>query len=52
MLKIFEFIFSGCWHNWVFQKSVKVIDHRGKYTCDDHTSKCSRCGKVRVQRTY
>lgn len=48
MIKIIQFLWSGCWHDWQFL-SVNRLAGDGGAVGQRVTSKCTKCGKHRKQ---
>ena len=48
MLRIFEFLISGCWHIWEESHRVGIVNERGVNIGEAVYCKCSKCGKPTV----
>ena len=55
MLKLLSFLWSGCWHDWVYRgtKNVYSLDENGKQvgqypTAFEDSYKCSKCNRIKV----
>lgn len=48
MLKLLEFLFTGCWHNYEFV-AVNKLHGPGGAVGQRVISKCHKCGKYRKQ---
>jgi hypothetical protein len=49
VLKLLEFLWSGCWHKWEDLKTVEVIQRESAYpyastTWTRYYTRCTRCG--------
>lgn len=54
MIKLFEFLITGCWHEWETIKEQHLVDetkyHNGvvdKKNYDRYTLRCKKCGHIK-----
>lgn len=60
MKKLFEFLFSGCWHKWEYKELPTDItefnEKMGKQmkVCSGYTQewRCSKCHKLKLKVVY
>lgn len=54
MKKLFEFLWSGCWHEWKIEAIAQVFDSVeikipiGK----KYTLRCKKCGEMKIFKSY
>ena len=57
MNKLFDFLYSGCWHHWEIYKEAKII---GRYETPtensvplyfEYTLRCKNCGEMKLWST-
>ena len=50
MIRLLQFLWSGCWHRWKAIRSIKTrhsYDGHYSHTTDDYVLQCERCGNVK-----
>lgn len=47
MFKLIGFLFTGCWHNWEIASVGRLTS--GVAVGQRVTSKCTKCGKYKIQ---
>ena len=55
MIKLFQFLVSGCWHNWKFMREVTLLEWCDYNKKDVPTGTkrvyvCIRCGRTKTHR--
>ncbi len=50
MIKIFEFLWHGCWHDWKFIKHA-TVNHQDGVTYTASVYHCSKCDRIQVRET-
>jgi hypothetical protein len=50
MLRLIQYLWSGCWHHWQIIKTIKTTHtEEGRYShmTEDFILQCSGCGNVK-----
>lgn len=51
MIRLFAFLWSGCFHKWKLHEKVRVRDSESNaYYADDYILQCERCGDFKRRR--
>jgi hypothetical protein len=51
MLKLLEFLWHGCWHDWQ-QTGRGNIAHEGTVVGTYYVYRCAKCGRVKDLNVY
>jgi hypothetical protein len=49
MIKIFQFLWHGCWHKWEYQQD-RIWEYPGLARFPQAVYKCSKCDKLKAKR--
>lgn len=50
MIRLLEFLWHGCWHNWQFKNTRKVIYTDCEVSYPEAVYQCSKCGRIEARR--
>ena len=51
MIRLLQFLWSGCWHEWEVIQTVKLNwsdDFGGEGTCTRYNLQCKKCGNIKT----
>lgn len=51
MIKLLEFLWSGCWHQWEYQGKIAMVDGKSPDPIGHKmVYKCKKCQKHKTER--
>lgn len=51
MIKLLQFLWHGCWHNWVHDSTGKKETYDGRPNGQYYIYKCSKCSRIEERNT-
>jgi len=53
MIKLLEFLWHGCWHDWKHEDNSKIVDDERHQIGIAFWYRCEKCGRFKVsKRTF
>lgn len=50
MIRLWELLWHGCWHDWRYSTVRKLFNGEGQYVADEIIYVCKKCERVKTGR--